>query len=88
MADKKVSLNRAGLTIGIVSAILHTLWAIGIGLGLSGVWIKGLHFLDIQTSLTAFNLGTAIIGIIGAFISGYVIGWVLAAIWNWSSRFK
>ena len=84
MADE-INKNQLGLTLGIVFTILHALWVIivWVGLGKSVVdWMHSIHFLSDVHTITAVSLGTAVIGIIVAFVSGYVLGWVFAAIWN------
>lgn len=89
MAKIKCNPNQAGLTLGILFAILHILWiiAIGIGFGQRLVdWAHSIHFVECQHTILSVSAGTAIIGIITAFISGYILGWLFAVLWNWFGK--
>ena len=81
--------NHVGLTMGIFVALLHALWAIIVAVGVAQVlldWIFPLHFIDAIYSVMTFGFMTAILLVIMAFIGGYVMGWVFAALWNWISK--
>ncbi len=81
--------NQAGLTLGTISAIFHTLWAIIVAVGLGGSlsnWIHFMHFMTDIHVIASFSISTAIFGIIEAFIIGYVVGWLFALLWNWFGR--
>ena len=77
--------NRAGFALGTFFAITHFLWivivALGFGEGLFSWW-RGVHFIDLSFNIASFSIVSAIIGIVGAFITGYVSGWVLVWIYN------
>lgn len=78
--------NQTGLTLGTLSGLMHLLWVIAVALGMGQVlanWSHNAHFLTDMHSLGAFNFGTAVVGVISAWVSGYVIGWVFAMLWNW-----
>lgn len=84
MAD--MNRNQAGLALGLLFAAMHALWvaAVGIGVGKPFLnWLHGLHFVSNPYTVTAFDPVTAAVGIVAAFISGYVIGWAFAFAWNW-----
>lgn len=78
--------NQTGLTLGTLFGLMHLLWVLAVGLGLGqGVadyWHQK-HFVTDMHTLGAFGISNAIIGIVLALISGYIIGWVFAALWNW-----
>ncbi len=89
MANIEINKNQIGLTLGSVFAILHAAWVVivGIGLGQSlADWLHSVHFLSDSVAITGFSLGAALIGIITAFISGYVLGWLFAVLWNWFGK--
>jgi hypothetical protein len=84
MADE-INKNQLGLTLGILFTIMHILWIIVvlIGWGKSiADWLHSVHFFGDAHTIIPVSLGVSLIGIIAAFISGYVTGWVFAAIWN------
>ncbi len=89
MANIEINKNQLGLTLGIVFAILHAAWVVIVGIGLGQSLIDRLHsvhFLSDVHNIISFSLGTALIGIIIAFISGYVFGWLFAVLWNWFGK--
>jgi len=51
-------------------------------------WSLGLHFVDVSYSLVTPNIISSVIGVLGAFASGYVIGWVFAYVWEWLEKRK
>ncbi|MBI4440405.1 hypothetical protein HY638_05520 [Candidatus Woesearchaeota archaeon] len=87
----KTTLNKTqfGLALGTLFGALHLLWVISVGgkiaQGLVDYW-HGVHFLTEVHTIGAFSIGPAIIGVIIAFISGYVLGWVFAALVNWYGK--
>ncbi|MBI4135474.1 hypothetical protein HY477_01955 [Candidatus Uhrbacteria bacterium] len=78
--------NQAGLTLGTLFGLMHLLWVVVVGAGvgqeMANFW-HAKHFLTDMHALGGFNLGLAIVGVILAWVSGYVVGWVFAALWNW-----
>jgi hypothetical protein len=81
----EINKNQLGLTLGIVFTILHVLWVIAVLVGLGKIiadWMHIVHFISETHTITAVSLGNVAIGIIIAFVSGYVLGWVFAALWN------
>lgn len=85
----KISANKLGLTLGIFCALLHLVWALVV---LAGVaqgfldWIFPMHFLDSVYSVTGFNAISALMLVVLALISGYVMGYVLGALWNYIDK--
>ncbi len=78
--------NRAGLSLGLLSGLMHLLWVliVGAGMGQSMMsWWSGMHFMmNTGYSVGSFAFGNGLLGVVMALIWGYVIGWVFAAIWN------
>lgn len=78
--------NRAGLSLGLLSGLMHLLWVliVGAGMGQSMMsWWSGMHFMmNTDYSVGSFAFGNGLLGVVMALIWGYVIGWVFAAIWN------
>ncbi len=80
----KIGINKTGLALGILSGLMHFAW-------ITYVWafkdnalnfISNIHFLNITGSSISLTFGTAIMGIILAFVSGYITGVIFAWIWN------
>ncbi len=83
MIDK----NKLGLTLGILFALLHALWSLAILVTQTGMqkfidWIMILHSLSMAITIIPFNLVNALILVAFTFVSGYVTGWIFAAIMN------
>jgi len=84
MADK-INANKLGLTVGYFAALMHLVLIILVALGVANAylgWILPLHFLSLNVSFVAFDLLTAVMLLIAAFVGGYVAGWVFAYIYN------
>ena len=78
--------NRVGLTLAIFFALLHAIWAVLVGFGAGQKIIDlvmPLHFIDMLVNITTFNIGSAVLLVVLAFIGGYITGWLFVAIWNW-----
>jgi len=85
-----INRNQAGIALGLLFGVWHALWEVAVAVGSADLlldWLHGAHFISNPYTLSKISLGTALLGIIGAFVSGYVLGWVFALFWNWSGRF-
>ena len=81
-----INKNKIGLTLGILFALLHAVWALLVGLGYAQPfldWIMKLHFMGMPLLIGGFSLGRAITLIVVTFIAGFIFGWLFGAIWNW-----
>lgn len=84
-----INKNKLGLTIGIFAAIVHAVWVILVGIGIAETylnWIFPMHFIVNVFHVVNFNFLTAVLLVIIAFISGYIWGWILGALWNWLNK--
>lgn len=80
-----ISWNRAGISLGTLFALMHAAWLVLVGAGVSNQVISAVaeaHFLAFQYATVQLELATAILGILGAFASGYLLGAAFAVIWN------
>ena len=87
----KLNKNRLGLVLGILFALMHAAWAMLIALGVGKPLIDlvlFLHFINVLFQTTGFTFVNAIFLIVLTFVSGYILGWVFAALWNLLSRTK
>ena len=80
--------KQVGLTLGIFAAVIHIIWLIAVAIGVQKAvdWILLLHSIRLDIVLTNVVLLNAAMLIVIAFIGGYVVGWVFAAIYNWSAK--
>ena len=79
--------NKIGLTLGIFAALCHLVWLIAVAIGIQKFldWILLLHSIQLDLTLTSVVLLNAVLLIVIAFIGGYIVGYVFAAIrriWN------
>lgn len=84
-----INKNALGLTLGIFSALMHAIWAIAVGIGVGQNFINfifPLHFLNIVYQVTSFNITTMLLLVVMGFVGGYVMGWIFAALWNYTSK--
>lgn len=80
-----VCAHKVGLTAGLFAALIHAVWALLVSLGVGQNVINmifPLHFLNVVYQVQSFNLVTAIMLIIMAFLCGYIMGWVFTAIYK------
>jgi len=84
MADK-INANKLGMTLGVFVAVWHLIWAVLVGVGVAQSmldWVLPLHFVGLAVPLISFSWLNALILVIAAFIGGYIMGWLFAALWN------
>ena len=83
-----INKQKLGLVFGMFLGVWHSVWAL---LVLSGIasslmnLIFRLHFIDPPYTVLPFDFGVAAALILITSITGYAIGWLLAAISNWMS---
>ncbi len=81
-----ISRHKLGLVFATFLGLCHFVWA---SLVLSGVaqlltdWVFQLHFIQPPYTILPFSLPTAVGLILVTSVTGYLSGWVMAAIWNW-----
>jgi len=83
--QKGIDKNHLGVVLGAFFAVLHAAWAVLVAANVGQVyidWIMPLHFIDNMYTVTNFNLGSALLLIVLAFVGGYITGWVFGAVWN------
>ncbi|MFB6190964.1 MAG: hypothetical protein ABEJ64_00895 [Candidatus Nanohaloarchaea archaeon] len=77
--------NQAGIALGALFGLLHAAWvtsvAAGSGQSLLTV-LEAWHFLSSGYTITAFDPVTAVAGVIGATVTGYLIGWVFTYMYD------
>ncbi|MBI2990380.1 MAG: hypothetical protein HYY51_04340 [Candidatus Magasanikbacteria bacterium] len=77
--------NRAGLSLGLLFGLTHLLWVLTVAAGwgqpFANRW-HGMHFLNDLHVVGGFAFSVALWGVVGAFVSGYLFGFVFAAIYN------
>lgn len=91
MKGKMMSEHTAGMVVGSLFGILHAVWALFVASGFAQVylnWIYGLHFLTNPFKVAPFDFGTAAMLVIVTSLVGYVVGWVLAVLWNMTAKKK
>lgn len=85
MTNAPISVNRAGLILASFLGLFHLAWALLVALGFAQAildFIYRLHFLNNPFTIQTFELGTAALLVIVTAACGYVLGAVLAWLWN------
>lgn len=83
---RHINKNKAGLVVGLSVALWHLIWSLLVAFGVAQEiinWIFRLHFIQPPYTITAFSISTALMLILVTFLSGFVMGWVFGALWNW-----
>ena len=81
--------NKVGLTCGLFYVLCHIGWVLMVAVGIAKPlldWILALHFIVMDYSINAFQVMPAVLLVVIAFASGYVMGWLFAALWNVFNR--
>ena len=91
MLVKKIELDNThvGLSFGGFFVLIHAAWSLTVGLGFGQTLVDlfhSMHFLTGMSTVAGFSLGAMITGLPMAFVSGYVAGWIFAAVWNFFGR--
>jgi hypothetical protein len=81
MADK-LNAKKVALSLAIVSGLLHAIGVLLLQAGLVNYW-QWAHFVNVQYSVGQFAIGTFIVGIVTAFVIGYIVGLIYASVYNW-----
>jgi hypothetical protein len=85
----QLNTKQTALSLGLTFAVLHVLWAIAVGLGFAQSllnWKLAHHFVIIEAGIAQFDIVTALVLVVCAFLTGAVLGWLFATIWNWTGK--
>jgi hypothetical protein len=88
-----LSKNHTGFAVAKIFALAHLIWAILIatmpGTMQSCInWIFRIHGIEPVWKIIPITWIDGILLVIITFIMGYIIGWVFAAIWNRTAKYK
>ena len=86
-----INAHKAGLALGGFFAATHIAWSIVIALGWGQAWFDfwvNLHSVKSFATIESFDLMRSIELVIVAAIVGFVLGHVLATIWNMVTKRK
>jgi hypothetical protein len=76
---------RTGLVVGVLLALSHAAWSALVASGVAQALINfvlGIHFLRVAVGVEPFNIATAAVLVGVTFVVGFVMGTVLAFLWN------
>ena len=85
----QLNTKQTALSLGLTFALFHAVWAIAVAVGFGQQWINwklAHHFVSVAASIAQFDIVTAILGVVLAFVCGLIVGWVFASIWNWVGK--
>ncbi len=81
--------RKVGLVVGSLVALLHAIWSLIVATGNAKAYLDfvlGLHFINLKYTINAFDIGTAVTLVVVTGIVGYIVGYILALIWNRAHR--
>ncbi len=81
----KIKGHKPALVVGLFVAAMHAIWALAVAVGIGQTflnWIYPLHFLNSLYSVMGFDILTALMLVVVAFISSYVSTWLFVWLWN------
>lgn len=73
------------MVVGSLLGLWHLAWAVLVATGGASLlmdFVFRLHFIDPPYAIMEFEWGSAILLVALTTVIGYVLGWVLGAIWN------
>ena len=82
---QKLQTHQLALVVGTFVGLVHLVWVLLVGTGLAGGYLNfilGMHFLSVPLTLLTFSWGGALELVVLTAIIGYVMGAILAYIWN------
>lgn len=77
--------HRAGMVLGTFFALLHLLWSAVVYLGLAAEtldFVFRTHYFLVQHATFKPSAYWVVTGVVTAFASGYIVGTVIAFLWN------
>jgi hypothetical protein len=81
-----VNPNKAGIALGALIGGWHLLWAVVVAIGWAQ-WLINfvfwMHFIVPPYTVKPFQARLALILIGVTSVTGYVLGYVFAVLWNW-----
>ena len=80
-----VNRKKVALVVGSFAALMHVIWSTLVAFGWAQSYldfVSGLHFIQSQHVVLPFNIATAVELVVLALIIGYIVGFILATIWN------
>ncbi len=84
-----ISPNKAGIVLGLLLGGWHALWAALVALGWAqeiANFIFWIHMIKPVYVVEEFRLWIALILVAVTSCIGYIMGSILAALWNWIHR--
>lgn len=76
---------RATVAVGLFAGVLHLGWSLLVATGVASPLLAlalQWHFVHAAVEVTPFRLDEAIMLVVGASLSGGLVGFLFAAIWN------
>jgi hypothetical protein len=80
-----ISVPKAGATVAIAIGLVHLCWRLLVASGWAKVlvdFVLRLHFIKLAVAIEPFQLPTAALLVLLTTGLGFVVGSVLAALWN------
>lgn len=78
--------NSTGVAVGFVISGMHFLWSMMVLLGVGQMFMDFIfwaHMIHMQMIIGPFEFTAFATLLIVTFISGYIMGWLFAYVWNW-----
>lgn len=81
----KLNEQKTALSLGVFFGVWHLMWSVLVTVGFAQTlldWVFTWHMIVNPFTVAPFSLTNAVILVVVTAISGYVIGYLFAWIWN------
>ena len=81
----KLSKNKAGLSMGVLLALVHLVWLVLIATGVAQFcldWVFKMHSLSNPMTILPLDKLNSLMLIVFTFVVGYILGWVFVLLHN------
>ncbi len=85
----QLNAKQTALTLGLTFALCHAAWSLVVATGFAQQVLNmklANHFVIVSAGVASFDIVTALMSVVMAFVCGLVLGWVFAGIWNWTGK--
>lgn len=81
-----LNVQKTSLAFGLLLSGFHFCWAVLVFLGIAQAivdFVLWAHMIHMQYTAGPFEFSAALTLLVFTFVTGYIMGFVFASVWNW-----